>query len=161
MENKRRYPLLKLKKLLEHLESNYFNESKRKAEVLYNSFPSKEVLDKIIRLCKNKKYISPIDIREGDKIYSGYEITLEGIDFLEQLRKKDIEKQNQQIQQNLVLTSIIIALSSVFTIFNQVIWKYKSLVQFTLLILIVILLIKSIKEFLGKGERLVFWSCLL
>lgn len=147
---KRRYPIPKLKKFLEHLESNLFNPQKRRREVLDNSFPPREHCKNLIDLCKETGYIKRGEHVANNEKYPIYSITIEGIKFLEEIRRIEREKEQYKLQERLVFTSIIIALSSAFGIVNQFEFDYKSYFQIFMPLLILGLTIKILYDFIFR-----------
>ncbi len=142
-------PINKLLIFLEHLESNVFSPDKRTGEVLANSFPPKKDCAQIIDLCLKKKYIEIANY--SSKGYRVYNITIDGLEFLEGLRRSEREKRYYQLQGQLVYTSVILSLSSVFGLINQFYFSYKIAVQLILLFIILGLSIKMLFTLLHRG----------
>ncbi len=101
---KRRYPRKKFIKFLEHLESQYSDDKRRRIKHLEKTFYP--YAKKLIRQFKKAGYIEII----GKKV----EITIKGHDYLDKLRRTKKSSKREQAHFKANLTALVITAISLF-----------------------------------------------
>ena len=146
---KRRNPLRKIRIFLEHLESNFYNPNKRTRAALEKAFPPKKFFSDIYTYCINRHLI---EVEKSDKKGNYlFQVSLEGMEFLEEQKQKDRNKEAHKFQRQLVITSLILAMGVSFNAVSQTNIPFKSASLVILLIGILALTLYVIINFIKRG----------
>ncbi len=151
MAKKKRNLLHKVQIFLEHLESNFHNPEKRKESVLQNTFPPKEAFSNIVDFCLERGIIKRLVKGKGVSREYEDQITLDGSEFLEKLRRTEREKQAHKFQRQLVITSLILAMGVSFNAISSTNVSFREISLSALLIGILALTLYVLVDFI-KGR---------